>query len=62
MKLAQAIEIGKSCGLTTLNEIVYNIKLHAIQLFDYDNIDKELQELDEDVYNYMLSVEPHIFE
>lgn len=45
MKLKDAIDIGKGCGLDTVEECVENIEIHAISLFSYDVITKELNEL-----------------
>ena len=45
MKLAEAIEIGKECGLETIEEFILNIELHSVSLFSYDKIREELNEL-----------------
>lgn len=46
MKLQTAIEIAKNCGLETSGEAIFNIKLHAVNLFSYSDIQKELAELE----------------
>lgn len=46
MKLQAAIEIAKNCGLETAGEAIFNIKLHAVNLFSYSDIQKELVELE----------------
>jgi hypothetical protein len=45
MKYKEAKEIGDECGLYTNQEIIDNIIYHAMNLFVYDDIDKELMEL-----------------
>lgn len=45
MKLKEAVKIGKTCGLKTVEECVRNIDLHCTMLFNYDEIDRELEEL-----------------
>lgn len=36
----------KNCGLETAGEAIFNIKLHAVNLFSYSDIQKELAELE----------------
>lgn len=48
MKLEEAIKLGKDCGLETVEECIRNIELHAISLFKYEDINKELNELHND--------------
>lgn len=45
MKLKTALEIGKTCGLETIGESLYNIQIHSPSLFTYPEIIKELGEL-----------------
>lgn len=52
MKVKEACEIADTCGLETIGEAVFNIELHALNLFIYDELDKELNELYEDAKNY----------
>lgn len=46
MKIQTAIEIAKDCGLETVGEAIFNIKLHAVNLFSYPDIQKEIEELE----------------
>ena len=48
MKLVNAKELGKACGLETDGEAVLNVVIHASQIFEYDEIEQELQELEID--------------
>lgn len=50
MKLKECLEIGKTCGLTTLEECYDNVYLHASSLFKYDEIGKEILELQQDMF------------
>jgi len=45
MKLKEAIEIGKTCGLHSIEESINNIIIHSTMLFPYNSINKELTEL-----------------
>lgn len=45
MKLKDALLIGKDCELTTLDEAMYNIQLHSMNIFSYSEEEVELQEL-----------------
>lgn len=45
MKLQLCIDIAKECKLTTLGEAYDNVKLLSIDLFTPENMEKELQEL-----------------
>lgn len=45
MTLKTACAIGIDCGLTTLGEAVLNIDLYAVNIFNYNEIVKELREL-----------------
>ena len=51
MKLKRAIKIGKDCGLETIGEAICNIELHASSMFDFDNIQEEIEELHNDFKN-----------
>ncbi len=48
MKLKTALEIGESCGLTTIGEAILNIRFHAINIFAYGEEQKEYKELLDD--------------
>lgn len=53
MRLKECMEIGKACGLYSIEECYDNIILHKLSLFKYDDISKEIEELQEDIlYNY----------
>lgn len=45
MKLVEAIDIGKACGLDSIEECVDNIVIHAGSFFAYSEMNKELDEL-----------------
>lgn len=45
MKLEEAVKIGRDCGLTTYQEALDNINYHVLNIFVYDEIEKELEEL-----------------
>lgn len=45
MTLKTCLEIGKDCGLETVGEALYNIDLHAMNIFDYSKIVMELEHL-----------------
>lgn len=51
MKLKQALEIGLDCGLETIGEAILNINNHSGNLFSYENINKEIDELISDTNN-----------
>ena len=50
MKLKKCLELGKACGLTTWEECYDNIYLHAISIFNYSDINKEILELQKDMF------------
>lgn len=52
MKLKLCLEIGSDCYLNTVDEAVCNIHFHCLSIFNYDAINRELDELDEE---YLLS-------
>ena len=55
MTLHECIEIGQECGLTTLGEAYDNINIHCMNLFLYENIEKEMQQLRNEIgkkYNF----------
>ena len=45
MTLKMCLEIGLDCGLETVGEALYNIDLHAMNIFDYSKIVIELEHL-----------------
>lgn len=56
MKLYKAINIAKQCELSTVGEAIDNIKIHCMNIFDYDEINKEIDELMNDFNNSELSI------
>lgn len=48
MRLKKCLEIGRDCGLKTVRDSYVNIDLHAINIFKYDEIYKELKELSDE--------------
>ena len=50
MKLKECLELGKACGLTTWEECYDNVDLHAMSIFKYDEINKEILELQQDMF------------
>lgn len=50
MKLKTCLEIGKSCGLTKIEECYDNIYLHSSMIFKYQDINKEIEELQRDIF------------
>lgn len=50
MKLKDCLEIAHDCELKTIKEAIFNVELHSINLFTYENIREELHELYDDVY------------
>ena len=52
MLMKEACEIGVACGLETLGEAVLNIKIHHANLFLNEEIQKEFDELEEDMNKY----------
>lgn len=49
MNLYDACRIGYSCGLESIGECVDNISVHVPNVFSYDYVNKELNELFEEV-------------
>ncbi|MBH48832.1 MAG: hypothetical protein CME71_11750 [Halobacteriovorax sp.] len=45
MTFEQALEIASGCGLSTVEEAVKNIDIHATQMFAYDTLQQEFDEL-----------------
>lgn len=50
MTLETCMEIGKECGLNTIEEWYDNIVFHAISIFSYEDITVELLELQKDIF------------
>lgn len=51
MTLYDACDIGYSMGLETIDECITNIQIHSMNIFPYDDIVDELQELHQEVKN-----------
>lgn len=49
MTLQDCLELGRECGLSTLDECVRNVEIHSSSLFKYDDLANELTELYEDI-------------
>lgn len=45
MTLKTCLEIGKDCGLETVGEAVLNIDIHAMSIFTYSTITREINEI-----------------
>lgn len=55
MKIKSACEIADACGLETILEAISNIDYHCMQIFPYDKMREELEELYNDAKNYDLN-------
>ena len=42
MKVIDACLIGEDCGLTTIEEAIRNIQIHAVSLFTFDDLEAVL--------------------
>ena len=51
MKLKECMEIGKECGLYSIEECYDNIILHRLSLFEYNDISKEIEELQKGIFH-----------
>ena len=45
MKAKKMLDLADACGLHTAFEAYNNIEIHALNLFDYDDIESEIREL-----------------
>ncbi len=45
MKIKQALKLGLDCDLSTVDEAVRNIEIHAGNMFVYEDLRAELKEL-----------------
>lgn len=52
MLVKDACELGLACGLNTIKEACLNVEFHCTSIFSYEDLDKELTQLEEDLYNY----------
>lgn len=62
MTLETCMEIGKSCGLTKIEECYDNIYLHSSMIFKYQNINKEIEELQRDLFYHKPDLFCQIFD
>ena len=53
MKLCDALDLGKECGLETVSEAITNIEIHGISLFLYIEMNKEYDELYAELEDYI---------
>ncbi len=60
MKFKEALEIGKDCGLDTVSEAILNIRMRAINIFDYGEEQSEYNELIEDFLQSEFDLEDNI--
>ena len=60
MKLEESFRIGKECGLTTIGECVANIELHSTMFFKYSDIQKEIDELYQEIDDKLLDLDMEI--
>ncbi|MCM1269384.1 MAG: hypothetical protein NC247_01995 [Ruminococcus flavefaciens] len=44
-ELKSALEIGIECGLATIGEAIFNIELHAMNIFSYDEMEDRIAQL-----------------
>lgn len=51
MKLIEALELADDCGLESISEAIFNVYLHASQLFVYDKIEEEYNEIFDEWHN-----------
>ena len=52
MKLKECLEFGIECGMKTLGDAYLNIDIHAMNIFKYDELTKEMNELTEEYNHY----------
>ena len=45
MEYKQAMELGRECGLESVNEFIDNVIIHSPSLFKYPEIGKEITEM-----------------
>jgi len=52
MRLIEALNIAKACGLNTVGEAVMNINLHAVSLFPFEDLPLELEQLESEAKSF----------
>lgn len=45
MTLKNCLEIGIECGLPTVGECIFNIDMHAMNIFEYSKITEEINQI-----------------
>ena len=53
MKLYNALDLGRECGLEAVSEAIINVEIHCGNLFSYDKMDKEFDELYSELEDYI---------
>jgi len=51
MKLAEALRLGYDCGMKTVDDCLFNVHLHAMNLFPYAEMNAEESELVDEFNN-----------
>lgn len=59
MKLKEAVDLGRACGLRTVEECVRNVHIHCMSLFIYEDVPGELNELDKEYQEWLCSFEEY---
>jgi hypothetical protein len=49
MNVKQCAEMGIACDLTTLGEAYSNVRIHSANIFAYDKIKEEMDELTDEI-------------
>jgi hypothetical protein len=62
MKLKEACRIAEECGLETIGEAINNINCHSVNMFKYEDISRETQELCDDFKSSGFSMRKRIRE
>jgi hypothetical protein len=52
MRLIEALNIAKACGLNTVGEAVMNISLHAVSLFPFEDLPSEFEQLESEAKSF----------
>ena len=52
MKLKDCMEIGDSCGFSTIEKCYDNVVHLSTMMFKYEDINKEILELQKDIFYY----------
>lgn len=49
MKLRKACDLALACDLRTVDEAIANVAYHQLNIFNYDEINNEIEELNNDI-------------